>query len=311
MRKIDRSKKQALAPAVLSAKNKQGMTELECSRVHYAASDGHKKSFPFKAYKHDDIKKRLNEIFHYKCAYCETFFSASAPVDIEHYRPKSAVSEDHAHPGYWWLAMDWDNLLPSCIDCNRKRKQKTVDGSTRLSDLLENAMRGRHLSGKKDSFPLAEGGVRLQPEARDVGAEQPLLLNPYVDDPLQHLQFVSTGNPPVSLVVPGGEPTSAKGATSIHVYGLNRLGLVQERTRYLRRLEFLGEMLLSLGQLIDELNGMGLSPAQIQKIKPRLVFLLQKTGDEMKQMAAPEQPYSAMVASWIGNFYQQVERRGA
>ncbi|MEF9674035.1 hypothetical protein QNM99_25505 [Pseudomonas sp. PCH446] len=46
-------------------------------------------------------------------------------MDVEHYRPKGAVSEDASHPGYWWVAMDWDNLLPSCIDCNRKRKQVT------------------------------------------------------------------------------------------------------------------------------------------------------------------------------------------
>ena len=47
------------------------------------------------------MKRRLDLLFHGKCAYCETFYSASAPVDVEHYRPKGAVSEDPSHPGYY------------------------------------------------------------------------------------------------------------------------------------------------------------------------------------------------------------------
>jgi hypothetical protein len=61
--------------------------------------------------------------------------------DAEHYRPKGAVKykteagelEDatcevlnprqgrivtQRHPGYFWLAYDWRNLLPSCVFCN-------------------------------------------------------------------------------------------------------------------------------------------------------------------------------------------------
>lgn len=81
------------------------------------------KSFTFKVYKRPEIKQLLQDMFHGKCAYCETFYSAAQPMDVEHYRPKGAASADDSHDGYWWLAMKWDNLLPSCIGCNRKRKQ--------------------------------------------------------------------------------------------------------------------------------------------------------------------------------------------
>lgn len=255
------------------------------------------------------MKWRLNALFHYKCAYCESFFSASAPVDIEHYRPKSAVSEDATHPGYWWLAMDWDNLLPSCIDCNRKRKQQLVDGSTELSVLLARQRQSRHSSGKKDSFPVASGGARLLPENKNYATELPLLLNPYFDNPDEHIRFVSVGNPPVSLAIPVGEGSIERGAASIHIYGLNRLGLVQDRTRYLRRLVFLGEMLISLGELVEEIEATPISDEIKESITRKLELLMTWTGEEMKQMTAADQPYSVMARTWVSEFKAKMALR--
>lgn len=311
MRKVNRTKEQTLPPAALNAKNKDGTTELERSRVFYAVEREKRESYDFVAYKADEVKWLLNALFHYKCAYCESFFSASAPVDIEHYRPKSAVSEDASHPGYWWLAMDWDNLLPSCIDCNRKRKQRLVDGSTELSVLLNlnRQTQSRNSSGKKDSFPVARGGPRLLPEDKNYVSESPLLLNPYYDDPNEHMRFVSIGNPPVSLAIPIGEGPSERGATSIHIYGLNRLGLVQERTRYLRRLVFLGEMLISLGELIEAIESMSLSDEIKATINHKLELLMTWTGEEMKQMTEADQPYSAMAADWVIEFTAKMAER--
>ena len=49
-------------------------------------------SFTFGAYKLDPVKDALNLAFHFKCAYCESFFGATQPLDVEHFRPKSGVS---------------------------------------------------------------------------------------------------------------------------------------------------------------------------------------------------------------------------
>ncbi|WP_286175126.1 HNH endonuclease [Enterobacter sp. Cy-643] len=308
MRKVIRTREQMLAPAALDAKSRDGTTELERSRAHYK-KPGKKESFDFVTYKADEVKWRLNALFHYKCAYCESFFSASAPVDIEHYRPKSAVSEDATHPGYWWLAMDWDNLLPSCIDCNRKRKQQLVDGSTELSVLLARQRQSRHSSGKKDSFPVVSGGARLLPENKNYATELPLLLNPYFDNPDEHIRFVSVGNPPVSLAIPVGEGSIERGAASIHIYGLNRLGLVQDRTRYLRRLVFLGEMLISLGELVEEIEATPISDEIKESITRKLELLMTWTGEEMKQMTAADQPYSVMAKTWVSEFKAKIAGR--
>jgi len=83
----------------------------------------------------------MENVFHRKCAYCERLISGYYG-DAEHYRPKGTVTtgnEDGSlerptcevpdprrknklvtvnHPGYFWLAYDWRNLLPSCVFCN-------------------------------------------------------------------------------------------------------------------------------------------------------------------------------------------------
>ena len=152
MRHIDRGGE--AGPAALDARDRANLTELERARAHQGKAakkrNGKKESFEFAAYKADEVKRRLEELFHGKCAYCETYYSASAPVDVEHYRPKGAVSEDDKHPGYWWLAMAWDNLLPSCIDCNRKRKQIVVKPSTSVAEL-------RTLGTTPDGRPIGSG----------------------------------------------------------------------------------------------------------------------------------------------------------
>ncbi|HDR2860630.1 TPA: HNH endonuclease [Enterobacter asburiae] len=293
-------------PKSLSALNSEDKSELDRAREYYA-TPGKKDSFLFKAYSKDDVKWRLNTLFHYKCAYCETYFPASSPVDVEHYRPKNSVSEDPDHPGYWWLAMRWDNLLPSCIDCNRNRRQHIVEESSSLEALQKNSRKPKSSGGKQDSFPLAAGGARMQPERDNYAVEKALLLNPCEHNPDEYIRFVSVGTPSLSLVVPVGELTNSHGAVSIHVYGLNRLGLVQDRTRYMRRLEFLGDSVISLGQIIDSVDAMPLTGEQKDVIHNPLIRLLEKTTEEMANMAKPEQPYSVMADTWIKSFYQRLE----
>lgn len=299
------------APACLNAPDKNGLTELARARVHQASTDPKKGSFEFSAYRDEEVKRRLDALFHGKCAYCETFYSASAPVDVEHYRPKGAVSEDPGHPGYWWLAMSWDNLLPSCIDCNRKRKQRVPRISTSLLDLY----RSSHAStlplvqsGKKDSFPIANTGQRVLPEGVGFGAEHPLLLDPTRDDPEQHLRFHIDHTAPLGMVLPGKAVgvESERGSASIFIYGLNRLGLVQERTRLLRRLEFLGDLVIELGTVIQEIEqpavALALQGLGVEDVPKRLRLLQDKTMREMREMTNPEAPYSAMVRAWLRAF---------
>jgi uncharacterized protein (TIGR02646 family) len=103
------------------------------------------------------FKKPLEELFHDKCAYCESHLQTVAFGVVEAFRPKSI---------YWWLAYEWENMLLSCEVCN---------------------------VAKANRFPImgkvAKPGVR----GRDLLAEQPLLLDPCLDLPEEHLAFKERG----------------------------------------------------------------------------------------------------------------------
>jgi hypothetical protein len=137
-----------------------------------------------------EMRKYLMERFNNKCAYCETPILRHTP-DVEHYRPKARVTTadrkvvriidqsgtERDHPGYYWLAYEWSNLLPSCEFCNRKRYHEGQDESW----------------GKETCFPVRNDLYRWSPKGRV--KEEPLLIHPRFHDPKQHLRFVYSIDP--------------------------------------------------------------------------------------------------------------------
>lgn len=166
------------------------------------------------------FKRYLLSLFHGKCAYCETLITAAQPGDVEHFRPKKRVSGvdgkvvrvvdekkgEIDHPGYYWLAYDWSNLLPSCNSCNRPAKHG----------------KNLTLAGKGDIFPV-EGAYVFDPDEDLKAAEKALLINPSEDKPWEHLEFFADGTL---------RAKTRKGEVTIDLLGLNvREDLVQERRR--------------------------------------------------------------------------------
>jgi hypothetical protein len=153
-----------------------------------------------------DLKQFLfDHVFNGFCAYCESPVQAVGFGDAEHFRPKAMVQvmagtkrqkvkiNGQLHPGYYWLAYDWRNLLPACSQCNSK--------------------------GKGNLFPVAGTHITAPPAP---GApddldelEQPLILHPYFDEPAQHLRFGARG-------VVAAIDEDPRGKESIRVYGLER-----------------------------------------------------------------------------------------
>lgn len=305
MRRVDRGT--APPPAALSKADRDGRTEFDRAKAHDDDKDLKKGAFTYAVYKDDEVKQRLEALFFGKCAYCETFYAAVGPVDVEHYRPKGAVAERPGHSGYWWLAMAWDNLLPSCIDCNRKRKQQVVAPSTSLVDLYQFGLApGAGQSGKKDSFPIA-GPAYAEKYGDDIGAELPLLLNPCRDNPEEHISFAIDKPASVALALPlGTAGRSDRGATSIQVYGLNRLALVQARTRLLRQLRFLGAQVVELGKILDALEAPAVANALTAANSPNIAAMVRqlqdRTMDEMIALADDRSPHAAMATAWLRQF---------
>ncbi|WP_428031402.1 hypothetical protein [Ancylobacter sp.] len=315
MRKVSRTAK---GPDALQTR---GAKELENATKHFEGPAPSEGSFKFSAYKHDEVHAALEGLFHGKCAYCETFYANSAPMDVEHYRPKGAVEGDKEHRGYWWIAMAWENLLPSCIDCNRKRRQITPDGNESQVKLLDGSLAFAKsvtmTSGKKDSFPLAVGGVRAKTRHDAYDAEMALLINPCEDDPADHLAYRFVGDRVVSLITakplagppayvgPGG--LSLKGTTSIHQYGLNRIGLVQARTELVRRLAFMTNMVIDLKELAEDLAGVPGSHPQLVRARQAVDVLAERLLAELQQSTHPSRAYSATAKAWLASKADEIE----
>ena len=153
------------------------------------------------------VREVLRRIQHNKCCYCE---SKTSPGRIDHFRPKGRVRQrkggEKIHPGYYWLAYEWDNLVLACEDCNNK---------------------------KSDYFPLKEPEQRARNHLEPISRESPLLLNPYVDpDPSRHITFDGSACRPIT----------EKGRVTVCLLKLNRPLLQEARKAKLDTLDVLCEV---------------------------------------------------------------------
>lgn len=223
--------KQPLGPtAIYRAK---GPAEKEEARNRARIAAG--KDPSFSVYKREEIKQSLQELFHGKCAYCESRYAATQPMDVEHWRPKAEVHDANGtvlRHQYAFLAADWSNLLPSCIDCNREREHEVI---------YPDNQRRKMVLGKGNRFPV--DGARAT-DRLSLANENALLLSPYVDTPETHLEFLREG-------VVRAKKSSVKAVNSIEVYALNRSGLVNERYERVLLVEKAIHRIRKLGQLLE------------------------------------------------------------
>jgi uncharacterized protein (TIGR02646 family) len=129
-----------------------------------------------------------------RCAYCERDMASSPGGSVTHHRPPWGAVDADGTPSldhYWWLAYNWENLLPACAECIRAK------GNRFPVDAAKRASRGQRLS-----------------------SERPLLLDPCEDEPDEHLLFQPDGT------VVGSTP---RGGTTVDVLALNRSSLVSAR----------------------------------------------------------------------------------
>jgi hypothetical protein len=234
----------------------------------------------FTVYSDSRIKRALLQLFKGKCAYCESRVLATQPVDVEHWRPKSI---------YWFLAAEWDNLLPSCIDCNRQRLHMVP-----MADGTEAPL----LLGKLDQFPI-EGDTPAE-DHNSLRDEKPLLLNPCTDEPADFLEFTEKG----VIRAQNGDRRAEK---SIEVYALNRMGVVQER--YERRL-LLGKhihRIRQLAKLLEQLTDPPTRSPNATRCAWVVEELLQHEMTGLRDMCDASQPYALQSRQLVQEFLSSVD----
>lgn len=218
----------------------------------------------------------LVTVFGGKCAYCERrFFKQS--TDAEHYRPKAGVrrarSDGYAevttdgsegpascHPGYFWLALDWRNLVPACEGCN-----------SRNGKLNQFPVQGSHL------FPPPDPDLTPLPDSVTLNdVELPLLLHPYFDEPATHLRFGEFG------VVVG---LTERGRITVEVLDLNDEGQKRDRQSVISAAET--KALMALANRRREISRAAASDQ----------IFAEFTDDD--DVASANAEYSAAVRAWL------------
>jgi hypothetical protein len=169
----------------------------------------------------------LLEIHGEKCAYCEAKVSANADLHVEHYRPKGEVTvrndiNDHAtrcrieHPGYFWLAYEWYNLILSCPHCN---SYHTSDSQWRE---IKHPGKLNEFCIENDEGRIYEPSDNPEEWFDQLNREMPLLLHPYFDYPENHITFDKVG-----IAYPNNG--SERGRETIQTCDLNRPNLNDAR----------------------------------------------------------------------------------
>ena len=201
-----RIKRPARAPEVLRTRG------VAIAKQHCKEYDGDprayrngKKSFAFdhSIYGHKTVKNALKKAQHSKMRFCESKVSHIAHGDVEHFRPKAGYRRRPngrlIRPGYYWLAYEWSNLLFCCQICNQRFKG--------------------------NQFPLADEANRATSHHEAIKGEQPLFLDPSVEDPESVLEFCD-GRDGHLFREDGGHP---RRKVIIEALGLNRADLAEVR----------------------------------------------------------------------------------
>lgn len=176
---------------------------IEKMKDFYASKNRSQKRYewPFNKEIDRELKKYLHTIFHGKCGYCELNIESHEKGTIDRYRPNNGVRDKNQYHQdlYWWLAFEWTNLIYCCKECNQY---------------------------KANYFPIS--GKRAMNRESDKSIEIPLLLNPYEDDPKEHI----TINQDCHFL-----GITIEGQQTIELLRLNRENLIVEREKVKNTIE--------------------------------------------------------------------------
>ena len=143
-----------------------------------------------KIYRHSAVVKSLKNIYHNKCAFCESVLDKMFVIT---YRPKHK---------YFWLAYEWSNLIPVCPACSSNKRDKFP------------------IKEKKLEQPLSIPKHKSEWHAENLLSEEPFLLHPEIDRPEEYFTFNPNGEILPNRNIPENFLERAK--QTIDICGLNR-----------------------------------------------------------------------------------------
>jgi len=205
-------------------------------------------------YAHKEVKEALEIIYSEKCAYCESKTKHVSSLQVEHYRPKAKVDEDSNHKGYYWLGYEWSNLLLACPKCN---EQGAKGNRFPISNIRVSVHSHQYLA---DTSPLID--------------ENPLLLNPEIDNPREHFIFDVYGKI---------ESSTIRGIATIEICKLDRINLNHNRKK-----EIIDDVFKILKPII-----LGFE-SNISIPKETFIIMLKNIFQDLENMQNPSNSYSLL-----------------
>jgi hypothetical protein len=294
MRKLDRHS--IAIPPSLGGPSIAVAREKDAAEVHYVARDPwlpHHTAYPFKNYKAPDVKLALRRLAHGNCAYCESKIGAVGAREVEHYRPKGGIEGLADHPGYWWLTHSWDNLLPTCRDCNKSLRQFIITADMTKAEV--EALVGRRAAvsyGKTNQFEVR--GPRAVNSGCNIQIEDPLLIDPSRQDPVDELTWNFSSELPLLEAKQTGCAASPYGNYTIRACALNRAELVLDRVTPLLIMKALRTKILM------KLENWAGNAEDLRSTLNDVEILL--------MFAEPGQTYTGMAAAFINDFLDELDR---
>lgn len=217
----------------------------------------------FPPYWNPEARKKLWIHQNYKCCYCESIRGLKRESDLEHYRPKAKVEDDDEHYGYWWLAYEWENYLYSCKPCNEDYK--------------------------KSKFPLRVSGIRARRKEDLLGNENPILLNPFDDNPEDFISFEwEDSKSKLVKAISAIRDIDNRGRDTIDILGLNERNLPEERAGFLLTLESLAQTMIAANYM----NEHGYD----------FTMLIEKTHNLIKQETSSNKSFTGFRRAYFRKF---------
>lgn len=294
LRKLDRAS--VPVPPSLAGPSQAVANEIASANAYYGARvpwTAAYISYGFRSYRGPDVKVALRQLAGGNCAYCESKIGAVGAREVEHYRPKGGIANLAGHPGYWWLAYRWDNLLPTCRDCNKSLRQHIVTAGMTEAEVL--TLQGKRAStsfGKANQFDIR--GPRAVGGGCNLDIEDALLIDPCRTDPRQHITWDFSAE--LTLIEPvleaGGY--SEYGIYTIRTCALNRAELVLDRIPALRPMRALRT------RLINRLNRWAGDAGELADILTEC--------ETLSSFAEHDQPYAGMATAFIRDFEDELDR---
>jgi hypothetical protein len=189
------------------------------------------------------------EIDEAKCYYCESFSEVVATLQVEHYRPKAKICDENnleieGTCGYYWLGCEWSNLLLACPKCNgsgAKGNKFPIKGTRRIEENPINYAEDTPIYDRSNCYA----------DISPLKDEDPLLLNPEVDEIVSRFRFSKDGEI---------EGVDDKGKMSVRIYTLDRHQL------NIARFKVKQNFMNNINTIIEGLEENILEPAAAEKM---------------------------------------------